>query len=147
MFKFRRLADYSDGSVRVERFDPVTGEKFLLDPATNEAKAWPTLGMSVIGDLPTQDCIGMQYVADAVGQGWMEWDNHQIVHRPGGPASNPWSTTHTFHHADRIYMNLMVKLNGEWAKQTAVYQVLRNPDKIDGEVDWTYQLKLVTVGG
>lgn len=147
MFRFRRLADYSDGSTRVERFDPVTGDKFLMNPATNEPMPWPLLGITVEGDLPTLDTIGMQYVSAAVAEGWMEYDNHQIVHRPGGLESNPWTTTHTFHHTDRIYMKLLFKEDGEWVKKTAVYQVLRQPDKADGVVDWTYQVKLVTVGG
>lgn len=152
MFKFRRLADYSDGSSRVARFDPVTGDKFLADPETNEPKAWPTLGFTVVGELPKLDSIGMHYVAAAVAEGWMEWDNHQIEHKPGGSPTNPWSTTHTFHHADRIYMKLMFKEDGTWVPKTAVYQVVRQPDKTqDAEgnwtVDWTYDLKLVTVGG
>ncbi len=152
MFKFRRLADYSDGSTRIKMTDPVSGDGFLLDPATNEPKPWPLKGVTVIGELPDSETISMQYVADAVSEGWMEWENHRTVHRPGGNEQNPWGTTHTFHHVDRIHMHLLMPDDGNMVPKNAVYKVIRQPDKIEitpgvWTVDWTYELKLVAFGG
>ena len=154
MFRFRKLADYSDGSTRVVRFDPISGEKMLVDPETNEPKAWPLKGVTHQGDLPALDTIGMHYVAQAVTDGWADWENHRTVHRPGGSVNNPWSTTHTFHQCDRIHLHLLLPHDGQFVSRNVVYKVIRQPDRVEDptqetgwRVDWTFQVKLVAVSG
>ncbi len=152
MFRFRKLADYSDGSQRVVRFDTLTGDKMLVDPETGDIKPWPLKGVTIQGELPQNDAIGMQYVADAVTEGWADWDNHRTVHRPGGSPNNPWSTTHTFHQADRILFKLLLEENGELVKKNVVYTVTKQPDRVQNaagewEVSWVFEVKLVAVGG
>ena len=162
MFRFKKFADYSDGSTRVKRFDTMTGEPYLVDPADNQAKPWPLLGVGLDGEPPTLDRIPMDYVAKAVAEGWAEWTNHRVEHKSGGPKDDPWFVTHTFHHADRIIFNVLL-LAGEkkndwdpegWVKKSIVYDVVSQPDKYEdanepggARVDWTYQLELVSVNG
>lgn len=147
MFRFRKLADYSDGSSRVVRYDTITGERILVDPADGQPKAWPLLGVAVEGEVRVLDKIGMDYVLNAVNEGWASMENKREVHRPGGPANNPWATTHTFHQADQITFHVLV----DGVKKDLVYKVISQPDKYEDasefsgwRVDWTYELELVT---
>jgi hypothetical protein len=152
MFKFRKLADYSDGSVRVYRYDTMTGERLLVDPKDGQSKPWPTLGVAFEGQVPRKDKISMDYVANAVTDGWATWVNHRTVHRPGGHENNPWSTTHTFHQADEVVFHVLEDDSGSLVKKDYMYRVTKQPDKTqsaDGawEVDWCFELELVSVSG
>jgi hypothetical protein len=154
MFKFRKVADYSDGSTRVKRYDPITGSPYLVDPETNEAKPWPMIGVAFNGDVPVLDKIGMHYVANAVQEGWATLVNPRVVHRPGGTPTNPWSTTHTFNQADEVVFHLITDNKGDWVKKDYKYKVVSQPDRHEDSnegsgwrVDWTYKLELVTVNG
>ena len=150
MFVFRKLADYSDGSTRVARYDQMTGERILVDPKDNQPKPWPTLGVKFQDKAPTKDKISMDYVANAVTEGWATWVNHRTVHRPGGPENNPWSTTHTFHQADEVIFHMLEGDDGNMVKKDYMYKVTKQPDKTqnaagDWEVDWSFELELVSV--
>jgi hypothetical protein len=153
LFRFRRLADYSDGSTRVHRYDPVTGERYLVNPQTNMAEPWPLLGVTVEGDIPKLDKIPMDYVSRAVAEGWAEWANYRTVHKPGGPPEDPWLVTHTFYQADRITFHVLLPDKGQWAegvdlvKRDLVYNVVGQPDKYEDRVDWTFTLELVNPNG
>lgn len=154
MFRFRKVADYSDGSVRVPRFDPITGHRYLVNPETNEPQPWPLLGVAIEGEYPTLDCIGMHYVAKAVAEGWAEYVNPRVVHRPGGTPTNPWSTTHTFNQADSVIFHLIEQVDGKWVKRNVLYKVVSQPDRHEDNnepsgwrVDWTFQLELVNKNG
>lgn len=151
MFVFRKIADYSDGSSRVYRYDPITGQRYLVEPESNESKPWPTLGVAFEGEPPVRDKIGMHYLQDAANEGWVTLVNPRNVHRPGGPPNNPWSTTHTFTNADEVIFHVIVDNNGEWVKKNYRYVVLNQPDKkeVDGkyEVDWCFTLKLESING
>lgn len=154
MFRFRKVADYSDGSTRVVRYDPITGQKFLADPETNEPKPWPLLGVTMEGDSLAKDKIGMHYVANAVKEGWATLTNPRTVHRAGGTPENPWSTTHTFRQGDQVIFHLIFEENGEWVERDVVYDILTQPDKVEDanepsgwRVDWTYELGLVENNG
>lgn len=152
-FRVRKLADKSSGE-RVKRFDPVTGEAYLADPETWDADdpsthvptPWPSLGVVVEGELPQQTALNTGFVTKAVAEGWAELENRNIVHRPGGPAEDPWRVTHTFVQADSITFHLA---NGD-----VKYRVVQNPDKFPaeknefnegfgGDVSWMYVLELV----
>jgi hypothetical protein len=160
MFKFRKLADYSDGSVRVRRYDPLTGDPYLVNPVTNQMEPWPLLGVTVEGEVPTLDRISADYVARAVVEGWAEWFGHRMEHKPGGPPEDPWLVTHTFHQADKIVFHVLLPDKGQWAEGTTlvkrdlVYSVVSQPGKHEDasepsgwRIDWTFQLELVSIDG
>ena len=159
MFRFRKLADYSEGT-RVKRFDPMTGEPYLVDPVDGQAKSWPLIGVAMEGKPPVKDAISMDYVAKAVAEGWATWENHRVVHQPGGPEGDPWFVTHTFHQADKITFDVLLLADEKqeewdpegWVKKSVVYQVVKQPDKVtdkegNSTVDWTFQVELVSVNG
>jgi hypothetical protein len=149
--RVRKLADYSDGQ-RVHRFDPVTGVRYLVDPNTNEAKPWPLLGVEFEVDPPQTAEVGMTWAANAAREGWLELENEQIVHRPGGPTNDKWAITHTFRHADALVFKTV--------KGDVRYRVTHQPDKYVAEgddstpvtdeeyasgntrVDWVYRVEL-----
>lgn len=132
----RKLADYSDGSARVSGFHPLTGQKTLIDPATNEVKPWPLLGVTSIGPMPEKFALSQSYAAQAVSEGWMTREGERIAHAAGGPPDDQWRVTHTFIEADALVFRLV---EGEFR-----YRVVRQPgkDETTGEVDWSYELEL-----
>lgn len=140
VLKIRKLADTSDGT-RVTRFDPVTGEKFLADPETGEPKPWPLAGVTIEGDVPDEVRLPTSTVDAGRREGWIVVEGESVVHRAGGPPSNPWAITHTFRQADAITLKL--------ADGDVRYRVVHQPDKYDDEagpsgkrVDWFYDLAL-----
>jgi hypothetical protein len=154
-FRVRKLADKSSGA-REKRFDPVTGDSYLVDPETWDADdqstwvntPWPSLGVAVEGELPEKTTLNTGFVNKAVSEGWATLEGREIVHRPGGPADDPWKVTHTFVQADAITFNL--------AGQTVKYKVLESPDKypaeknefdegFGGDVNWFFVLELAEV--
>jgi hypothetical protein len=154
VFLFRKVADYSDGTTRVVRYNEINGQKILVDPETNEPKPWPLLGVTMEGDIRSRDKIGMHYVANAVNEGWAKLTNSRTVHRPGGTPENPWSTTHTFRQGDQVVFHLIFEEDGKWVERDVTYDIISQPDKVQDEsepsgwrVDWTYELELVTDNG
>ena len=151
-FRVRKLADKSSGT-REKRFDPVTGDAYLVDPAdwslddksTWTETPWPSLGVVVEGDLPQKTALNTGFVTKAASEGWAELEGRSVVHRPGGPADDPWRVTHTFVQADSITFHFA---NGD-----VKYNVLENPDKypeekneddegFGGQVNWFYVVEL-----
>jgi hypothetical protein len=135
-FRVRKLADKSSGA-REKRFDPVTGDSYLVDPETWDADdqstwvntPWPSLGVAVEGELPEKTTLNTGFVNKAVSEGWATLEG-------------------TFVQADAITFNL--------AGQTVKYKVLESPDKypaeknefdegFGGDVNWFFVLELAEV--
>jgi hypothetical protein len=113
ILRVRKLADRSQP--RAE-FDPVTGERLT------EIQPWPLLGVSIEGDSPPEvTTAGENWVAVAIREGWAVAEGGQVVHRPGGPADDPWAKTHTFRQYDAIVFKTV---NGD-----VRYRVTHQPDK------------------
>lgn len=121
--QIRKLADRSSGD-RVARYDPVTGAKKLVNPDTpgDDHEPWPLLGIQLLDDPPLRSCrVSTGMVAQGQHEGWIEVEGGEMVHRPGGPASDPWRLTHSFRQADAIVFKTV---DGD-----VRYEVVRNPDK------------------
>lgn len=141
----RKLADYSEGE-RITRFNPETGEKYLADPSDPDTpKPWPLAGVQIKGKPPKELELPTSFVANGVAEGWIEIEDAEPVHRPGGVPENHWALTHTFVHGEAIVLKT---LDGD-----VRYRVVDNPDKwpaeknlrdegFGGEVRHFYRLKL-----
>lgn len=126
----RVLSDRSEGH-RVERFDPVTGEKYLVNPDTpgDEHEPWPFAGLEPLEgeEFPKYVRVPHTWVARAKAAGWITATNERVQHRPGGPEESPWKVTHTFLHYDEIIFHT------EDGKRNTVYKVIGQPDKYDAK--------------
>lgn len=150
--RIRKLADTSEGE-RIVRFDPVTGEKKLVNPATEgtDHEPWPLAGIRIEGDAPERCVVPTSFVTAGVSEGWVELVGSKPVHRPGGAPGNEWSVTHTFVHAKSVVLKT--------ADGDVRYRVVHQPDKYatsgdddpvtddvyeagDTRVDWFYGLEL-----
>ena len=135
----RKLADRSEGE-RVTVFDPLTGEKYLLEPgaveqlyaessdvATFSARLralhtpWPLAGIAIVGDPPEVTTASTTFVSKGIDEGWITLEGERMAHRPGGPSQKPWAVTHSFTHAEAIVIHTV---DGD-----VRYRVTRNPDK------------------
>ncbi len=122
----RKLADRSEGE-RVAVHDPLTGAKHLLEPAAADelfasaASPWPSAGVAIEGDPPSETTASTGWVDAGVSEGWLEREGERVVHRPGGRPDKPWGTTHTFVHADAIVIKTV---DGD-----VRYRVTGQPDK------------------
>lgn len=122
------VADKSDGSERVKRFDPETGHAYLADPttwvrddpSTWQSNPWPLLGVQ-LENKPQKTRVPVTWVTRMMAEGHVELDGTSLVHRPGGPPTNPWQSTHTFTHAKTLTIKT---LDGD-----VVYNVIHQPDK------------------
>lgn len=122
------VADTSDGTERVKRFDPETGHSYLADPktwvredpSTWQDHPWPLLGIR-LANKPAQTKVPITWVNRAMADGYVELNDTSLAHRPGGPPSNPWQSTHTFTHAKTLTIHT---LDGD-----VVYKVVHQPDK------------------
>lgn len=159
--QIHKLADTSSGE-RVVRYDEVTGEKKLVNPATpgNEHEPWPLKGVRIANDGgPSAKCnVSQRYVSTAVSEGWMTRVNERAVVRPAGRTqahleSSQTGTPHVFIHADEIHIKT---LDGD-----VKYRVIHQPDKYaatggdkkkvtpemyeagETRVDWFYGLELI----
>lgn len=122
----RRVADMSSGA-RLVRFDPETGERKLVNPATpGEAhEPWPLAGV-VLEDAPEETVISTGYVARGIAEGWIEGVNARPVVRPAGPTHVDWHSgvtgqPHVFVHYDALIFHT---LDGD-----VTYRVVHQPDK------------------
>jgi len=149
----RKLADKSEGT-RVTRYvvsdDGETVEKRLVNPDTegDEHEPWPLAGIEIVNDkLPKRAILSTSYVSSARAEGWIEVEGEKVVHKPKGPANNPWQDTHTFVQLDAITIKT--------TEGDVRYKVVHQPDKYDDNgdptdvagdpstyVDWFYGLEL-----
>lgn len=132
LLTIRKLADRSAGE-RVRRFDPETGVAYLADPAGDDPAQpapWPLAGI-VLENPPEQTSISTSKVAEGVAEGWIELVGVNVVHRPGGPAADPWrsGSTHTFVQAEEIVFKTVAG--------PVRYKVVHQPDKYAAEGDDT----------
>lgn len=148
--RIRKLADQS--VPREARYNPRTGQKYLIDPATGEASPRPLLGIKFEGKPPKKTCVSQNFVRKGKKEGWIEVEGQRIVQRSSGPPEEPVSPEnppHTFIQADAIVFDTV--------DGPVRYKVTRNPDKwpkkkekselledhgFGGEVHWTYELSL-----
>lgn len=133
----RKLADRTTGE-RVVAYDPQTGAKRLVNPATpgDEHEPWPIAGVQIVGAPPQTTSVSTAWVATGVGEGWITREGERLVHRPAGPAADKWRATHTFVHADALVLHTV--------DGGVRYRVTRQPDKytVDNDeapvTDWVY---------
>jgi len=124
--RIRKLADKSAGE-RLKRYDPETGESYLLNPATGRREGWPLLGIVPDGDLPKHAIIPTSFVELGIKDGWITVEGSRAVQRPGGPPGDPWQIDpakgipHVFRHVDAITLGFT---GGD-----ARYLVTQQPDK------------------
>jgi hypothetical protein len=82
------------------------------------------LGVQAEGDLPEECKVGQNFVDRAVAEGWATRVNAETVHRPSGPADDPWDggpENHVFVHCDAVVFHF---LDGD-----VRYEVTHQPDK------------------
>ncbi len=120
ILRIRKVADTSSGE-RVVRYDQMTGEKLLVDPADGAVRPWPLAGVRLEGAAPAETSAGTSWVAEAIREGWLVGEGERVVHRPGGPDGNRWAKTHTFVHYDALVLRT---LDGD-----VRYRVTHQPDK------------------
>lgn len=119
----RKLADKSSGE-RVTKFDPDTGAKRLVNPATpgDDHEPWPLAGVKILDDpIPTLVRLSTNIVELGRHEGWIELENEREVYRHGGPPENPRRLIHGLLHADAI---IIKTIDGD-----VRFRVTRQPDK------------------
>lgn len=124
----RKLADKTSGE-RVTRYDPDTGEKKLVNPATpgDDHEPWPLAGVQIIGTPPTVTTASTGWVDNAAREGWVTIEGQRAVVRPGGPPEDPYRVDpakgipHVFRHADALVLHTV---DGD-----VRYRVVAQPDK------------------
>lgn len=126
-FTFHRIADKSEGT-RIVKFDPDTGERKLVNPATpgDAHESWPLAGVEFVGEPPDQATIPTKMVAKGVSEGWIERVNPSHIMRPAGPTQDVMESGHTgnphfFTHCDEIVFKMA---DGNYR-----YRVVHQPDK------------------
>lgn len=139
ILRIRKLADKSNGE-RVIRYDPVTGDKKLVNPATpgEEHEPWPLAGIDFVDengqptDPPQETSISTSKVSEGISEGWLTREGERPVVRPAGRTQGEWNSTHsgaphTFLHADTLVFHAAV---GD-----VRYRVTHQPDKYV-DTDW-----------
>lgn len=145
--EIRKLADKS---VRRDvRFDPETGERILVDPATGNPSSRPFLGVAIENDggPPKYARISQRYALNAKIEGWIEIEGEKVVTRSQGPEEQPVSPENPPHVFVQGTALIFKTVDGD-----VRYKITQNPDKwpekkvgehgFGGEVDWTYHLRL-----
>lgn len=117
----RKLADKSSGE-RVVKYDPDTGVKKLINPATpgDAHEPWPLAGVQIV-DAPDRCSVPTGWVNKGMAEGWLELEGPKVVSRPAGPAHDPHSGTHQFIHAEALVIHTV---DGD-----VRYRVVHQPDK------------------
>lgn len=129
--KIQKIADRT-GQERLVRFDPITGEKKLVNPATegDDHEPWPLAGV-VLLEAPDETTVSTTYVAEARNEGWVTLEDETVVVRPAGPAADPWKgDPHVFHQCAVIVFHT---LDGD-----VRYRVTHQPDKYACAEDATF---------
>lgn len=138
--RIRLLAD-REGADRVKRFDPITGEVMLVDPADHSVddrsdapnwlhKPWPLAGVQIDGDIPRRARVPTSSIEKWVSEGWCELVGERVVTAPGGPPDDPHSREHMhiFRQADEVVLHTV---DGD-----VRYRVTRQPGKyVDPDPD------------
>jgi hypothetical protein len=124
--RFKLLADKS--GERITKFDPVTGEKRLVNPATpgDEHEPWPAAGLQFMDGAPEEMILPTKYVDKLVSAGWAKRHNERPVVRPAGPNQGTFNSSyngqpHVFIHCDKISIYCV---DADYQ-----YEVTRQPDK------------------
>lgn len=124
--RIRKHADTSGGE-RIRRFDPVTGERKLVNPATpgSDHEPWPLAGVT-IEHMSDEARLSTTFVADGIREGWITGVNAQPVVRPAGPEQHVWNSgqsgqPHVFMHYDALVFHT---LDGD-----VTFKVTHQPDK------------------
>lgn len=124
----RKHADTSEG-IRIPKWDPNTGERRLVNPASlgDEHEPWPLLGIEIIGGAPAECRIPMSTIQQGMTEGWISVEGERAVVRPAGPVESPLSLWHTFLHCDSLTIHTV--------EGDAPYAVTHLPDKYAAEGD------------
>lgn len=92
-FHVTKLADKSNGK-RVKKFDPDTGEAFLINPDNdNKTEGWPSLGYRFNSEIHDEAEVAMQALEKWERDGFAKLTNKKLVSFPGGPFDDPWRRT------------------------------------------------------
>lgn len=131
--RLRKLADTSTGT-REARYDPMTGEKYLHNPATGRPEPWPLAGVRIEGDVPDSVTLSTTLVNDGVAGGWITAEGQRPVVRPAGARQDVFHSTHTgsphlFVHADAIVIHTV--------DRDVRYRIVHQPDKYAADGDDT----------
>lgn len=133
VLQIRKLADRSTER-RVKRYDPITAEAILVNPANTDPddlsefsagnwkhEPWPLAGIQLEGDAPKTCRVSTTFVLRGRREGWIEIEGETVVHRPGGPPDDLWRITHTFIHGTTLVLKC---IDGD-----VRYSITRQPDK------------------
>lgn len=143
----RKLADTSEGE-RVARFDPVTGAKYLANPANPhpetgepQPEPWPLLGVRIESEVEATCELPMSTVTAGQAEGWLKLEGDRLAYAPAGPPTDPWRERHTFLNCDALTFDTV--------DGPVRYRVTHQPGKYDDEaepggtrVDWFFGLEL-----
>lgn len=115
-----------DGKPRIAGYDPLTGEKTLLNPHTFEPMPYELAGVDIEGELPKRFTVPTKLLSAWRAEGWVtvEPPEGRPVHRPSGPPERLWDglqPPHTFIHYDQATFNF---LSGP-----VTAKVIHQPDK------------------
>ena len=114
-FTIHKLADRSGRRVMVE------GRMVNPDTPGTDHEPWPLAGVGCVGEPPATLEISQKKVMEGKREGWITCEGEEVVHRPGGPADNPWQVTHTFLQLTALVFHFV---SGD-----VRYKVMHNPDK------------------
>lgn len=139
VLRLRKHADKTTGT-RVVKYDPDTGEKKLVNPATpgDDHEAWPFAGVSFAsengeaGEPPAVTTISPDKISEGVSEGWASTEGGTPVVRPAGPTQADWNSgqtgqPHLFMHYDKVTFHT---LDGD-----VTYRVTHQPDKYAADGD------------
>lgn len=112
-----------DHRPRIAGYDPLSGEKTLINPLTYEPMPYELAGVDIEGELPERFTVPTKLLATWRAEGWVTVDppEGRPAHRPGGPPEDPWRVAHTFIHYDQATFNF---LSGP-----VTARVIHQPDK------------------
>jgi hypothetical protein len=135
----RKLADKST-QTRIVRYDPETGEKKLVNPATpgEEHEPWPFAGIEFVGEPPQETFVSIKVINTGVREGWIKKKGQRAVVRPAGKTQDDFNgvqgVPHTFIHCDEIIFktvhgNVRYRVTQQPDKYAVVDEELVNPEK------------------
>lgn len=121
-----------DGKPRIPGWDPLTGEKTLIDPNNLTPMPYELEAVEVEGELPKRFTVPVKLLWKWRAEGWVTVDppDGRPVHRPGGPPENPWTVTHTFVHVDQATFS--------FRSGPVTARVIHQPDKYADYSEATY---------